>query len=82
MFYLFVLLSAALPYNYVNTQSEESIENANNNPNERRGGYIYYKDGCFYHVVTHSILWGLIQWEENPVLMGCGEGGLWGEGHP
>lgn len=39
------------------------------------GGYIW-KDsaGCYYQVVTHSMLWGLIEWEDAPRLIGCGPG--------
>ncbi|SDI23854.1 hypothetical protein SAMN05421846_105148 [Chryseobacterium taeanense] len=38
----------------------------------KKGGYIW-KDsaGCYYEVVTHSMLWGLIEWEDEPRLIGC-----------
>jgi hypothetical protein len=66
--------STFLPHNNVSAQSDEETG--------KKGGYIYELNGCFYHVVTHSMLWGLITWEDAPEWMGCGEGGLWGEGHP
>lgn len=69
--------STVLPHNQISAQSDESTTDT-----ERKSGYIFTSGGCFYSVVTHSMLWGLITWEENPVLLGCGEGGLWGEGHP
>jgi hypothetical protein len=76
---LSVLLgSTLLPYNHVSAQSE----NTETEETGKKGGYIYEVDGCFFHVVTHSILWGLITWEDTPEPMGCGQGGLWGEGHP
>ena len=69
-----LFFSTFLPHNTVSAQTDEETG--------RRGGYIYELNGCFYSVVTHSILWGLITWEEDPVPLGCGTGGLWGEGHP
>lgn len=41
----------------------------------KEGGYIYVDtQGCYFHVVTHSMLWGVITWEEKPRLIGCGSG--------
>ncbi|WP_415327069.1 hypothetical protein [Chryseobacterium sp. MMS23-Vi53] len=40
----------------------------------KEGGYIYESGGCYFHVVTHSMLWGLITWEEDPRPLGCGSG--------
>ncbi|WP_412468749.1 hypothetical protein [Pedobacter sp. KLB.chiD] len=38
-------------------------------------GQIYIDDqGCYYEVVTHTILWGLITWDSEPRLIGCGSG--------
>lgn len=48
---------------------------SDNQVQARKGGYIWRtSDGCYYHIVTHSILWGLIEWEEEPRLIGCGAG--------
>lgn len=41
----------------------------------KKGGYIFVdSQGCYYQVVTHSMLWGLITWEEDPRPLGCGSG--------
>ncbi len=41
----------------------------------KQGSYLYLGgDGCYYVVVTHSILWGAIEWEEAPRQVGCGSG--------
>ncbi|GAA4162696.1 hypothetical protein GCM10022217_30570 [Chryseobacterium ginsenosidimutans] len=71
---LSVLLgSTLLPYNHVSAQSEK--ENTETQETGKKGGYIYLSnDGCYYQVVTHSILWGLIEWEDEPRQIGCGSG--------
>jgi len=40
----------------------------------KQSSYIWFSNGCYFQVVTHSILWGLIEWEEEPSLIGCGSG--------
>lgn len=35
---------------------------------------LFLVDGCYYVVVTHSILWGLIEWQDEPRKIGCGSG--------
>lgn len=60
-----LLISASLPSTNISAQETPT-------ETEKRGGYIWTtSDGCHYLVVTHSVLWGLFSWEEDPVLIAC-----------